>query len=500
MMHQLKFLIALAVTLTVLIVVARWLEASSYTSMPTQGESGPNFATEIDKRFDGTLPISPQFITLHYSQLPAPNAPKIIYLDDGKAQPGGACAGGGGGAWGFVINGAWICFDPPIFPVSTPTPFVHIQAQQSHLTVLASAGTARNFSVLTGPQVLASAVATSTPTPDVSAQISAREAPHVTTLAAAHVSASVRAPVSAHISISALASTTPTPTPTSEPTPDGTVSGLSGSCAGIANSDCNNTANYGHYNATGGSRDGYNLIGGPLLDDVTAATFVVKTQKSSVETGATGAANTAANDYFHCVATSSTNNATCVSGTNYKAAITLFQSDYSATNWFPEIQRVDGGCSMITPTTAEVLQWAANKWGINPILLYAEANNEGDWDQTAIGDNGRSSGILQVADRGANHAWPGFEYTSTQNLARESTCFNADFFAAHLWSAFNHGTAPPLTGECSGVTLDIGGAIQSWFDGSATCGDGAQYLADFDSALNSKIWESRFFGGNPVPY
>src|SRR6266567_5609648 len=58
-----------------------------------------------------------------------------------------------------------------------------------------------------------------------------------------------------------------------------TIFGLTGSAAGIAGADTN-PAHYGQYNAPGGIGGGYGLIGGPLLDDTQAASFVKPTQKS----------------------------------------------------------------------------------------------------------------------------------------------------------------------------------------------------------------------------
>ena len=91
-----------------------------------------------------------------------------------------------------------------------------------------------------------------------------------------------------------------------------------------------------------------------------------------------------------------------------------------------------------------MLQWAANKWGLNPLLLYAEAVQEGQWDQASLGDVadgiGTSAGVLQVADRNtaskSQHAPPGFTGSSA-SIARQNTCFNADFYSAQLWAVFN---------------------------------------------------------------
>jgi hypothetical protein len=126
-----------------------------------------------------------------------------------------------------------------------------------------------------------------------------------------------------------------------------------------------------------------------------------------------------------------------------------------------------------------------------------EATQEGNWDQITLGDDGTSSGVLQVADRDTSahryHAFPGFASRGSM-LARENTCFNADYYAARLYSAF-HG----LTGECDGTGGDIGTELQEWYDGSATC-SGGSYTTLIYNHLTSRDWIATYFGGKPVPY
>lgn len=303
----------------------------------------------------------------------------------------------------------------------------------------------------------------------------------------------------------------PPPVSAAKMTPATTISGLTGSASAIPGADTN-PADFGKYNAPNGSMsgtytlqiDGYHeggghdgtatqtlnmpglgLIGGPLLDNATAATMVHVAPQSKVETGPNGRANVAANGYFEAVAVRN--------ASFYMSQLQSFWSAYQDTGWYAEIKRVDGACPLTNPTTAQIAQWAGAKWGIHPYLLYAEATQEGDWDQTSIGDNGTSSGVFQVADRGTNHAFPGFSGAGA-NLARQNTCFNADYWAAHLYSAF-HG----LSGECSGP-LDIGGAIQTWYDGSATCKNGgADYTTGIWNRINTRDWQAHYFNGATLP-
>ncbi len=256
-----------------------------------------------------------------------------------------------------------------------------------------------------------------------------------------------------------------------------TIPVLAGLAAGIAGVNTDR-ADYGKFNAPGGSGAGYGLIGGPLLSDAQAASFVLPTRPSKVETGALGGVNAIANNYYnHIVATNPGEYL------NQLRAHDGFYAAYLGVSWRPEAERIDGACPLAHPTTAEVLQWAANKWGINPLLLYAVATQEGDWDQTNVGDNGTSSGVMQVADRGRDHAWPGFAGAGSM-LARENTCFNADFYAARLYSAF-HG----LTGETPAG--DIGAAIQSWYSGTVSAP--GEYTAEVYRYLSNQSWVKLYF-------
>lgn len=257
-----------------------------------------------------------------------------------------------------------------------------------------------------------------------------------------------------------------------------TISSMTGSASGISWAD-SNPGDYGNYYAWGG---GYPLIGGPLLDDWTAASFVQATPKSSIENGPNGWANEQANNYFNAIASSSPG--------YYWYQLNAFHADYQYASWAPEAARIDGACPMANPTTAEVIQWAANKWGINPILMYADVTVESSWDQTGVGDQGRSSGLFQIADRGANHAYPGFEGGGSM-LARESSCFNADFWAGRLFATF-HG----ITGQSP--SGDIGAALQSWYDGTAW--SAGAYTSTVYSILDNQSWRPWYFGWAWVPY
>jgi hypothetical protein len=261
-----------------------------------------------------------------------------------------------------------------------------------------------------------------------------------------------------------------------------TISSLNGSASYLGVDT--NPSDYGNYPI---QWNGFGAMGGPLLNDSDAASKVVPTPQSDAELNAygTGAANQAADNYFNNEAANNPN--------DYLNQLSSFYSAYNGGAWMA-IQRVDGACPMANPTTAEIVQWAANKWGINPLVLYSVASNEAHWDETAINDHGggkQDAGLFQVADSGATHAFPGFSGGGA-NLARENSCFNADFYGAWLWGAY--------AGQVGSGSGDVGTAIESWSNPSATSSDG--YASTIWGLLSnpSGTWESWYFNGQNVPY
>jgi hypothetical protein len=80
-------------------------------------------------------------------------------------------------------------------------------------------------------------------------------------------------------------------------------------------------------------------------------------------------------------------------------------------------------------TTDEILQWVACKWGIDVDWVRAQAALESRWEQTAIGDNGESFGVLQVR---RPYSPTAFE---DENAVR-STAYNADYAYASWRACF----------------------------------------------------------------
>jgi hypothetical protein len=166
--------------------------------------------------------------------------------------------------------------------------------------------------------------------------------------------------------------------------------------------------------------------------------------------------------------------------------------------------RVDGACPIVNPTAAEAAQWAANKWGINPAYLYADACQEGNWDMQALGDpkptngypNGTSFGIWQTASRVVGHGWSGFTSGAGQNVPIESTCFQADFYMMTRWGAYtgNYTGDGSFAGNVAQTvgSWDYGNSATSTGNDSCPCSSGngtdPGYYADWVINLNGSHW------------
>jgi hypothetical protein len=158
------------------------------------------------------------------------------------------------------------------------------------------------------------------------------------------------------------------------------------------------------------------------------------------------------------------------------------------------MQRVDGKCPLgPDPTTAEINQWAARKWGFSPLISYAEPTNDGKWDMNSLGDGGCSVGEDQVAFcNNATHPHHAIHGLNTGQpghlLPKENTCFNADLYAALLYKRYGQS-------QFCGYH-NIVKALQEW---TGSCVTNSYGIAMCNS-LATHDWNTRFFGGVPVPY
>ena len=159
-----------------------------------------------------------------------------------------------------------------------------------------------------------------------------------------------------------------------------------------------------------------------------------------------------------------------------------------------------------TGTTAEILHWAACKWGINQNIVFAQAAVESWWRQTTEGDwsssgcppghdpgvDGRPGlcpqtwGILQNRYPYEKSAYPG---------SMRSTAMNADVAYA-MWRTCYDGYETWMnTVEHNGTYRagDDWGCVGRWFAGRWHSAPAEQYIAQVKQYLSERIWTTPNF-------
>jgi hypothetical protein len=134
-------------------------------------------------------------------------------------------------------------------------------------------------------------------------------------------------------------------------------------------------------------------------------------------------------------------------------------------------RRVTGN---FTGTTDEILQWTAQKWGLDLDLVRAVALIESGWRMSYVGDGGDSYGIMQVRRSAHGGTFP---------LAAQSTAFNADYWGAHI-RQYLDGCADWMRSRGGYGRGDLWGSIGAWFCGCWRDG-GAE-------AYTSRVWAARY--------
>lgn len=168
-------------------------------------------------------------------------------------------------------------------------------------------------------------------------------------------------------------------------------------------------------------------------------------------------------------------------------------------------KRVDG---QFTGTTAEILRWAACKWGIDEDIVNAQAAIESWWRQTTLGDFGsdaaacpdghglgvdgqagkcpQSYGILQNRYPYMKTAFPG---------AIRSTAMSADL-GYGFWRNCFEGNETWLNTVERGQQYAAGdawGCVGRWFSGRWHTDASTQYVGRVKDYLNQRIWETPNF-------
>jgi hypothetical protein len=165
--------------------------------------------------------------------------------------------------------------------------------------------------------------------------------------------------------------------------------------------------------------------------------------------------------------------------------------------------RVNGD---FTGTTAEILRWAACKWGINQNIVFAQAAVESWWRQTTMGDwessgcppghgpgvDGepglcpQSWGILQNRYPYEESSWPGI---------MKSTAMNADLAYA-IWRTCYDGYETWLNTVQHNGKYGAGnawGCVGRWFAGRWRTAPAEQYIAKVKQYLKERIWTTPDF-------
>ena len=132
-------------------------------------------------------------------------------------------------------------------------------------------------------------------------------------------------------------------------------------------------------------------------------------------------------------------------------------------------------------TTDEVIEWAACKWGLDQNIIKAEAIAESNWQQSEIGDNGDSYGIIQVrasragSPASANNGWGGWPFT------QRSTAADLDAYAAYIRTVYD---GRSYMGNAT--RNHIWAAVSSWQSGYNSGLD--WYVRQVQAYLAQKAW------------
>ena len=143
-------------------------------------------------------------------------------------------------------------------------------------------------------------------------------------------------------------------------------------------------------------------------------------------------------------------------------------------------------------TTDEILQWAADKWGLDPNLLRAVAALETWWYMRSIGNGGTAFGLFQV-----RKPW---HCSSTTVCAafRQDTAFNADYYASIVRSYFDGKQTWLYTISGNGARYrpgDLWGSVGAWASGRWHDPNSLHYAALAKDDLRLRPWQQPYFVG-----
>ncbi len=175
---------------------------------------------------------------------------------------------------------------------------------------------------------------------------------------------------------------------------------------------------------------------------------------------------------------------------------------------------VDGRPGLSNPSTDDLIQWAAHKWGIPEDWLRAQYVNESYWSQYGLGDRVtenatdyplfpvqsrvpntnsdvyESMGITQVKWRPNGSASLG-----TEPVRWESTAFNIDYQASAIRFYYdNPNNVRSAWGDTTYKACDQWNSIGGWFQPYPWGNSGQQtYVANVQNHLSQRTWTTSSF-------
>jgi hypothetical protein len=183
---------------------------------------------------------------------------------------------------------------------------------------------------------------------------------------------------------------------------------------------------------------------------------------------------------------------------------------------------VDGRDGLINPSTDDLIQWGAHKWGIPEDWLRAQYVNESSWSQFAMGDlttetntgwfpqfpiqsqvpgSGNqvyeSLGISQLKWRPNNSVGSG-----TEPIRWKSTAFNIDFELAQVRFYYDNPMGLRDTwGDTSYVPCQQWNSLAGWYQPYPWNSDGQlNYITRIQQLLQSRSWETSSFINQTVTF
>jgi hypothetical protein len=168
-------------------------------------------------------------------------------------------------------------------------------------------------------------------------------------------------------------------------------------------------------------------------------------------------------------------------------------------------RRINGD---FTGTTAEILRWAACKWGISQNIVFAQAAVESWWRQTTLGDWGtdakacppghglgaddkagecpQSYGILQNRYPYEQASWPGIGRSTAMNADAAYATWRSCYDGYETWL----NTVPRGSQYHAG---DVWGCVGRWFAGRWRTAAADGYIKRVKQYLRERIWEKPYF-------